>query len=222
MFHNTMYLDNVSINMLPNEPAKIYYEPNFIPELDLENIKNWLESMDDFKHGEIYSQPIDRLQKWYQTNNKYFCKNWDQSHERWKSHEYCDYLYKIQNNLQDYLNNKCYQLDIKKPIINSCLINLYRNGNDIISKHSDNSDSFGIYPTIIILSIGETRSLHFEIKEQYLKSNPNLIKFNKSVELENGSLFIMAGSVQKYFYHSIKKEDNKDKRYSLTFREFLL
>lgn len=211
MFFNTMFIDN-------KDPSYIYYKPNYLKTNDL---VNWLDNMDNFKQGEIYGRSIDRLQKWYQLDNMYFCKKWNQNHERWKSHTYCDNLLNLQNKLQNDITSICVNQNIKIPILNSCLINLYRNGNDIISKHSDNVDSFGEYPTIIILSVGETRRLHFEVKPQYLKNNSNLKIYNKNIELEDGSLFIMAGSIQKYFYHSIEKEDTLKKRYSLTFREYI-
>ena len=42
-----------------------------------------------------------------------------------------------------------------------------------------------------------------------------------SFNLSPNSLFIMAGASQKYFTHSIPKEDTKLPRYSLTFRQHL-
>lgn len=211
MNFNTMYIDS-------ENPSYIYYKPNYF---NTTNIKDWLDSMSDFKSGEIYGHPIDRQQKWYQKDDLYFCKKWDQSHERWKSHKYCDKLTEIQNDLQIHLNKLCTDIKIKIPNINSCLINLYKDGNDVISRHSDNLDSFGPFPTIVILSVGETRTIHFEVKEQYLKSNPRLNFYNKQFQLEDGSIFIMSGSTQQYFYHSIQKEDTTKPRYSLTFREYI-
>jgi alkylated DNA repair dioxygenase AlkB len=41
-------------------------------------------------------------------------------------------------------------------------------------------------------------------------------------ELESGSVFIMAGSSQKKYLHTIKKTFCENPRYSLTFREFIL
>ena len=40
-------------------------------------------------------------------------------------------------------------------------------------------------------------------------------------ELRDNSILIMSGASQKYFTHEIPKESNRDKRYSLTFREYL-
>ena len=38
-------------------------------------------------------------------------------------------------------------------------------------------------------------------------------------KLEPGSLFIMAGDSQKYFTHGVPRDNSKNTRYSLTFRE---
>ena len=48
---------------------------------------------------------------------------------------------------------------INNPIINSCLINKYRNSKDYISPHRDTNISFGEYPTIAGLSIGSEREI---------------------------------------------------------------
>ena len=78
------------------------------------------------------------------------------------------------------------------------------------AKNQDTKLTFGEYPTIIGLSIGNKRNILFR-KIQ----NKEIFNF----ELESGSLFIMAGSSQKYYTHEIPKNDSKEHRYSLTFRE---
>ena len=118
-----------------------------------------------------------------------------------------------------------YSPEIYKPKINSCLLNKYRNGKDSIKPHRDTPDSFGEYPTIAGLSIGETRCISFR-KIDFDIGNYNSLKEDKEsnldldIELENNSLFIMAGASQKYFSHQIPKNDSLNTRYSLTFREF--
>ena len=50
------------------------------------------------------------------------------------------------------------------------------------------------------------------------KDNNSVMDFE--MELEDNSLFIMAGASQKY-YSLLHKDFSKDIRYSLTFREFI-
>ena len=61
---------------------------------------------------------------------------------------------------------------------------------------------------------------------ELLKDKENIKKetktelLNKSIKLESGSILIMDGATQKYFCHSIDKEDTTNNRYSLTFRQY--
>ena len=48
------------------------------------------------------------------------------------------------------------------PIINSCLINKYRDNNDSIKPHRDSLSSFGNNLTIVGLSIGSSRILRLK------------------------------------------------------------
>ena len=194
-----------------------------------EFIFNYLNSLEDFKEGSTSFGDIPRLQKWYQCENKYFSKTWkDQNIPRWTSHEYSNELIDLQNYIQNYINYiDIYKYPgIKKPNINSCLINKYRNGNDSIRPHRDNQSTFGDNPTVIGMSFGDTRDIIFSriiynpLKMNSIKKDTNNNKEIK-VSLKHNSLFIMGGAIQKYYSHEIPKETNKNIRYSLTFREYL-
>ena len=208
------------------EISNIYYKSNVISkDLQME-IYNWLEEMKDFKEGYIYKTEISRKQKWYQKDEKYFSSEWKVEYPRWKSHIYCDQLLNYQSIIQNITNETCKIYNFKKPKINSCLINMYRDGNDLIKPHSDNQTTFGENPTVVILSLGQPRTIHFRrriydpknIHTVHLDTKTELL--NKSIRLESGSILIMDGSTQKYFCHSIDKEDTMNKRYSMTFREY--
>ena len=110
---------------------------------------------------------------------------------------------------------KNYQVEnvgIKIPHINSCLINRYKDGNDYIRAHRDTHLTFGRFPTIINISIGETRRLLFK-----KNLDDSVIEYN----LESGSIFIMSGSSQELYTHEITKSDTNNERFSLTFRQVL-
>ena len=65
-------------------------------------------------------------------------------------------------------------------------------------------------PTIIGISYGDTRIFTIKnTKEKY------------SFNLESGSMFIMAGSSQRYYTHETEKSNTNKSRFSLTFREFI-
>ena len=95
---------------------------------------------------------------------------------------------------------------------NSVLANLYRNGQDYVSWHSDDEKELGINPTIASVSFGATR--RFLLRH---RSNKNLETVDLS--LGHGSLLIMKGSTQHYWKHQVPKTAKvKTARINLTFR----
>jgi alkylated DNA repair dioxygenase AlkB len=180
------------------------YKPNFQSDKEIDILRNKLDSL-SFKKGEC-----SREQLWFQKDKRYFCENWYKKYDRWRSEKvYPDFLLALEKKIGIVLES---YPNIYHPQLNSCLINKYNSGNDYIKHHQDSSYSFGDFPTIVNLSIGTPR--HIELKEN------STGKISKQV-LESGSLFIMAGTSQKEFTHSIPKCDNcNNVRYSLTFREY--
>jgi alkylated DNA repair dioxygenase AlkB len=194
-----------------NNPSVFYYIPNFLKKENQENLMKYLEKMDDFIPSYKYTNGVSRLQKWYQVDKKYFCPLWKERYPQWTSFEIDNTIENLINTVQDFTENIP---EIKIPRINSCLINKYPRGENFIAPHRDSPLSFGEEPTIIGLSLGETREIHFMRDDDPSK--------NFSFELESGSVFIMAGSSQKKYLHTIKKTFCENPRYSLTFREFIL
>lgn len=194
-------------------PSMFYYIPNFITKEEEQELFAYLENINDFYEKPKMSEGISRLQKWYQVDQKYFCPLWKERYPQWTSCKMDDTI----NNLIAKIQNFAYTIPnlAKTPNINSCLINKYQTGENFIAPHRDSPISFGEEPTIIGLSIGQTRSINFHRNEK--KSEKDF-----SFELESGSIFVMAGSSQRFYQHSIDKCDCKNVRYSLTFREFIL
>ena len=95
---------------------------------------------------------------------------------------------------------------------NSVLLNLYRDGNDSISWHSDNEAELGEKPVIASLSLGFERIFRFRNKTDKTKK--------VSFKLASGSLLYMAGDTQKNWEHSVPKTSKKiGPRINLTFRK---
>ncbi|MFT3705816.1 MAG: alpha-ketoglutarate-dependent dioxygenase AlkB [Agriterribacter sp.] len=96
---------------------------------------------------------------------------------------------------------------------NSCLLNLYHDGNEGMSWHSDDENTIAKHSSIASISFGAERN--FKLKH---KKNGHII----SLLLENGSLLEMKGSTQNYWLHSIPKSAKVRKpRINLTFRTFI-
>jgi len=108
-------------------------------------------------------------------------------------------------------------LDIKKTIetkcnkiFNSVLLNLYRNGSDSISWHTDAEKELGENPLIASVNFGAKRKFQLRHKET---------KEKIEIELEHGSLLIMKGELQHFWQHQIPKtKKHVEKRINLTFR----
>ena len=93
---------------------------------------------------------------------------------------------------------------------NSCLLNLYHNGNEGIGWHSDDEKSLGKNNTIASLSFGAERN--FSFKHKHSKQIVSLV-------LEHGSLLIMKDATQTNWLHSLPKSKSVTQpRINLTFR----
>jgi alkylated DNA repair dioxygenase AlkB len=93
---------------------------------------------------------------------------------------------------------------------NSVLLNLYRDGRDSISWHSDAEPELGENPVIGSVSFGGERRFMFRHRE---------LKEKEEVLLTHGSLLVMAGRTQHCWQHQIPKTSRRvEPRINLTFR----
>jgi alkylated DNA repair dioxygenase AlkB len=93
---------------------------------------------------------------------------------------------------------------------NSCLLNLYHNGEEGLSWHSDNEDTLVKNGTIASLSLGAERKFVFKHRKT---------KESIPILLEHGSLLAMKGETQSHWVHSLPKTVTvTEPRISLTFR----
>ena len=201
--------------------------PNFLDSENLRKIKKEISDIDDWKITTKYDgKTLQRKQKWYQTENKSFGKNWIHEYSQWKSNNYSEYLLEFQDLIQRQINNTINSIgdpNIIEPRFNSLLLNYYDNGNNFIAPHKDDINSFGDKPTIALLSIGAPRTFKLE------KTLPDCLKIDKRNKhmgrdyvLTDNSMLIMAGGSQTYFRHSVARETHiTEPRCSITLREFI-
>lgn len=108
-------------------------------------------------------------------------------------------------------------LELKKLVdeitgisFNSCLLNLYHNGDEGMAWHSDDEKTLEKDSSIASLSFGAER--RFSLKHKQTKQTISLL-------LENGSLLEMKGTTQKYWLHCLAKSKKViEPRVNLTFR----
>jgi alkylated DNA repair dioxygenase AlkB len=93
---------------------------------------------------------------------------------------------------------------------NSVLLNYYRDGRDSMGMHSDDEPELGPEPAIASLSLGATRTFILRHKQT---------RQTVKIELQNGSLLLMAGALQQNWLHGINKTARPvGPRLNLTFR----
>ncbi len=96
---------------------------------------------------------------------------------------------------------------------NSCLLNLYHNGNEGMAWHSDDEKSLGKNTNIASLSFGAERTFAFKHKE-----TKEVIK----LVLEHGSLLVMKDETQSYWKHRLLTTTKITRaRINLTFRTII-
>jgi len=131
-----------------------------------------------------------------------------------------DYLYTYSNTTRRALPWTSELRDLKQLVekltetkFNSCLLNLYHDGNEGLAWHSDDEKVLRRNGTIASLSFGAERK--FSLKHKKTKQTISII-------LEHGSLLVMKDETQIYWLHSLPKTKKiVMPRINLTFREII-
>lgn len=176
------------------------YFPNF---LNREIANNYLEAFKnkiDWKQESMnmYGKQVmfPRLTSWYGDNDKPYSF----SGITLNPHTWTEELLEIKNLIEP----------ICEVQFNSVLLNLYRDGNDSISWHTDAEKELGKNPLIASVNFGAERK--FQIKHNDTQEKQEII-------LKHGSLLIMKGELQHFWKHQVPKQSGITKeRINLTFR----
>ena len=103
--------------------------------------------------------------------------------------------------------------DVSGDTFNSCLLNLYHDGNEGMGWHSDDEKTLGDEMCIASVSLGAERNFAFKHKQSKEKVN---------VLLQHGSLLLMKGATQKNWLHRLPPTKKVTRpRINLTFRTIL-
>jgi alkylated DNA repair dioxygenase AlkB len=128
-----------------------------------------------------------------------------------------DYTYTYSKTTKRALPWTAELLDLKSMVqkitgttFNSCLLNLYHNGEEGMAYHSDDEKTLAKNGVIASLSFGAARKFLFRHKKT---------KETTSVVLENGSLLVMQGATQANWLHRLPPAKKiVEPRVNLTFR----
>ncbi|MCY1229360.1 2OG-Fe(II) oxygenase superfamily protein [compost metagenome] len=96
---------------------------------------------------------------------------------------------------------------------NAVLLNLYRDGNDGVSWHSDKTATVNKNMIIASVTFGETRM--FRLRHKFRKELQQV-----EIPLYHGSFLLMAGTTNSFWEHQVPKTARKVlPRINLTFRQ---
>jgi alkylated DNA repair dioxygenase AlkB len=137
----------------------------------------------------------------------------------WVGDPNCSYTYSgikksPQNWTPELLAIKSQLEEVAQAEFNSCLLNLYHDGEDGMGWHSDDEKELDPHSPIASLSLGATRKFALRHKKD---------KETVSLFLENGSALIMYAPTQEYWQHALLKTKTvPEARINLTFRKIQL
>ncbi|MBG0782039.1 MAG: alpha-ketoglutarate-dependent dioxygenase AlkB [Bacteroidales bacterium] len=182
------------------ENGEYIFYPNFFSKTESDLLLKGLRSHIVWKQESMnmYGKKIDfpRLTAWYGNNDKQYSFSGITLNPLPWTRE----ILKIKNKIEP----------IAKTEFNSVLLNLYRDGNDSISWHTDAEKELGLNPVIASVNFGATR--RFQLR--HIKTKEKL-----EIELTNGSLLIMQGELQHFWQHQVPKTSKLvGERINLTFR----
>lgn len=182
------------------ENGEYIFFPNFFSKAESDSFLKNLRSNIVWKQESMnmYGKKIDfpRLTAWYGNNDKPYSFSGITLQPLPWSREILSIKSKIES--------------LAKTAFNSVLLNLYRDGNDSISWHTDAEKELGNNPVIASVNFGATRK--FQLR--HIKTKEKL-----EIDLTHGSLLIMQGELQHFWQHQVPKTSKVvGERINLTFR----
>ena len=193
--------DSSEIIKLPLQDAEIDYHPQFFGMEEAnalfdELYRNtpWIEE-DIRVYGKVYKQP--RLTAFFANN----LKTYGYSNISMTPLPFTPLLNAIKTKVEATTQTQ----------FSSCLLNLYRDGQDSNGWHADDEKELGLNPVIASVSLGAERAFH--LKHKKIKT------LKHKLNLQNGSLLLMKNETQHQWLHQIPKTKKPvGKRINLTFR----
>jgi len=192
-----------TINLLPQDGAADYYG-KILATADAQYYLDCLLKKIEWRNDEatIFGRHIITKRKvaWYGDDN---------------------YSYAYSGHTRQALNWTPELLELKSAIerivdarFNSCLLNLYHDGDEGMAWHSDDEKTLQKDGSIASLSLGAERKFSFRHR---------MTQETISIQLEAGSLLVMRGATQTHWLHALPKTKKvRDPRINLTFRSMII
>ena len=202
----SLLFDTLSKDGLPNllpKHGSVHYYPGFFDEVYSSHLLNVLQESLIWS-----SDQLIMFGKHITTRRKV----------AWVADPNCPYTYSgVQKNPQEWTAELLFIKEKLETIahseFNSCLLNLYHDGEDGMGWHSDDEKELDAHAPIASLSLGAKRKFAFKNRAD---------KSTLSIFLENGSALIMHAPTQEFWQHSLlKTKKNTGLRINLTFRKII-
>jgi alkylated DNA repair dioxygenase AlkB len=182
--------------------ATLKFEPNFLPRDQADQLfaslcENIPWRQDEIRiFGKTYLQP--RLTALYSNNGS----SYTYSGITMEPEPFTPELLALKSKVEKFAGHT----------FTTCLLNLYRDGNDSNGWHADDEKELGTNPVIASVSLGQTRAFHLRHRRQK--------PLRYRMELEHGSLLVMGGAMQHHWLHQVPKTRRPvTPRINLTFRK---
>ena len=197
-----MYIESYLTNLLSKDGIAIYYG-KFLTFDEANGYFHSLLRSTPWKNDEVvvFGKHIVTKRKtaWYGDSNYVYI--------------YSNTIKEALSWTRELINLKHFVENLSNTKFNSCLLNLYHDGNEGMGWHSDDEKSIEENSTIASVSFGAERKFSFKHKQ-----NKKII----SVLLEHGSLLLMKEVTQKNWLHSLPKSKKITlPRINLTFRRMV-
>jgi alkylated DNA repair dioxygenase AlkB len=194
-----LFNTHTATNLLPFDGEVIYYGP-ILSVAEATRYLNTLLNTIAWKNDEaaIFGRHIITKRKvaWYGNDNY----NYTYSNTTKQAYLWTNELLELKALVEQYTGT----------VYNSCLLNLYHDGNEGMGWHSDDEKSLGKDTSIASLSLGAERK--FALKHRASKQATSVI-------LQHGSLLEMKGTTQTHWLHALPKTTKiTTPRINLTFR----
>ena len=190
---------NETINFLPKDGTVNYYG-KLLTRIQADHYLEKLLTTIEWKNDEavIFGRHIITKRKvaWYGNDNySYTYSNITRHALKWTK-ELLELKHMVEEKTGDNFN--------------SCLLNLYHNGDEGMAWHSDDEKTLGEHSSIASFSFGAERKFSFKHKQT---------KEGVSMMLEHGSLLVMKDTTQTHWLHCLPKSKRiTTPRVNLTFR----
>ena len=190
---------NETVNYLPKDGIVNYYGKLLTPKMADHYLQKLLTTI-AWKNDEavIFGRHIITKRKvaWYGDENYYYNYSKITRHALKWTKELLELKWMVEEKTGE--------------TFNSCLLNLYHNGEEGMAWHSDDEKTLGKDSTIASFSFGAERKFSFKHKQT---------KEVVSMMLEHGSLLVMKGATQTHWLHCLPKSKRiTTPRVNLTFR----